>query len=74
VPRNGSLYTSLCLWKYNAASAFSDREDAAMDSDEVNTLTTYEVASDGTGARLNFVDANGRSRSLLVPVDILHFH
>jgi hypothetical protein len=30
-----------------------------MDPIEIGTLTTYEVASDGAGARLNFIDANG---------------
>jgi hypothetical protein len=42
-----------------------------MDPVEIGTLTTYEIANDGAGARLNFVDANGQAQSVYVPIDNL---
>ncbi len=42
-----------------------------MNPVEIGTLTTYEIANDGVGARLNFVDANGRSQSVYVPIENL---
>jgi hypothetical protein len=38
---------------------------------EVGTLTTYEIATEGAGARLHFVDSNGSARSVYVPVEML---
>jgi hypothetical protein len=37
----------------------------------VGTLTTYEIATDGAGARLHFVDSNGNARTVYVPVEML---
>ena len=42
-----------------------------MDPVEVGTLTTYEIATDGVGARLHFVDSNGNARTVYVPVEML---
>jgi hypothetical protein len=42
-----------------------------MDPVEVGTLTTYEIATDGAGARLHFVDSNGSARTVYVPVEML---
>ena len=38
---------------------------------EIETLTTYEVASDGAGASLNFVDSNGQAQTVYVPIENL---
>ena len=42
-----------------------------MNPVEIGALTTYEIAKDGAGARLNFVDVNGRAQSVYVPIDHL---
>ena len=42
-----------------------------MDPVEIGTLTTYAIATNGGGVDLNFVDANGDSRTVFVPVEIL---
>jgi hypothetical protein len=42
-----------------------------MDPVEIGALTTYEIANDGVGARLNFVDANGRVQSVYAPIENL---
>jgi hypothetical protein len=42
-----------------------------MDPLDVDTLTTYEVAHDGSCARLNFRDRDGQERYVRVPMDTL---
>jgi hypothetical protein len=42
-----------------------------MDPVEIGALTTYEIANDGAGARLNFVDAKGRAQSIYIPIENL---
>jgi hypothetical protein len=44
-----------------------------MDLVEIGTLTTYEIATDGAGARLHFVDVTGHARTVYVPVEMLKF-
>jgi hypothetical protein len=39
-----------------------------MDSITVDSLTTYEVADDGSGVSLHFVDPEGRAQALLLPL------
>lgn len=38
---------------------------------EVTAFTTYEVAPDGTGVRMNVLDAVGKPASVIVPIDCL---
>ena len=38
-----------------------------MDPIQMDSLTTYDVADDGSMARLHFIDAAGRSRTLQIP-------
>src|SRR5262245_39136845 len=38
---------------------------------EVMALTTYEVAPDGSGVRMNVIDAVGNPASVIVPTDCL---
>jgi hypothetical protein len=38
---------------------------------EVTSLTTYEVAPDGSSVKLNLLDAAGRDASLIVPLEAL---
>jgi len=42
-----------------------------MDQIAVDSLTTYEVADDGSGVSLHFVDPDGRAQALLVPLTSL---
>jgi hypothetical protein len=42
-----------------------------MDPLEIDLLTNYEVAADGRGARLNFVDSDGNAQTIYVPNRIL---
>jgi hypothetical protein len=44
-----------------------------MDAVEIGTLTTYQIANDGAGVLLNFVDVKGRARSVYVPVEMVKF-
>jgi len=47
------------------------KEEGPVHSLEIGALTTYEIANDGAGARLNFIDANGREQSVYVPIEYL---
>src|SRR5579862_3580630 len=38
---------------------------------EVQALTTYEVAPDGSGFRMKFIDGNGEPASLIIPTECL---
>ena len=38
---------------------------------EVRHLTTYEIAPDGSGFRMKFIDASGEQASLIIPTDCL---
>ena len=38
---------------------------------EVQELTTYEVAPDGSGFRMKFIDASGEPASLIIPTECL---
>jgi len=44
---------------------------AAPTEIEVLALTTYEVAPDGSGIRMNMIDADGNPARMLMPVDCL---
>jgi hypothetical protein len=44
-----------------------------MDPVEIGTLTTYQIANDGAGVLLNFVDVKGQARSVYVPVEMVKF-
>ncbi len=38
---------------------------------EIQALTTYEVAPDGSGIRMNVVDMEGNPASVIIPIDCL---
>lgn len=38
---------------------------------EIQALRTYEVAPDGSGVRMNVIDAVGKPASVIVPIDCL---
>jgi hypothetical protein len=49
----------------------TDHEANRMESVEVDTFTTYEVAGDGSGVRLNFQDNRGCETAVSIPMEAL---